>query len=398
MITKITSIQELKQMFLEILLNKTDKISDISEESVLNGIAYGCAKLAQKCLVNQSVIEGHIFPDTSYGEYLDALAAIRGVAPRRGASGSSTYVRLVADVGTMYDKDVNYLTATNGVRFSLEESVTIGINGFAYVKVKSQSVGANTNVDPVTINNISPIPQGHLNVTNEYRASGGSDQESDELFRQRIKESINQLSRTTLSYLEQVFIKINPKVLKIFKGGTTADGKLNIIVVAVNGQDFTQQEFDEILSRSNEYLSLIELYTASTETSLKLLNVDWYPVDIDFRVDLDPAYNVDEVRRNMQIQVNKLFDYRYWKPSDKVEWENILFTIKNVEGVRYVPDNRFYPQRDIIIPQYRLPRVRGFMMRDMNGNIIASNNGVMSDVYYPETTDYNYTNSVLSNI
>ena len=40
MITKITSIQELKQIFLEIFLNKTDKVNDVSAESVLNGLQY----------------------------------------------------------------------------------------------------------------------------------------------------------------------------------------------------------------------------------------------------------------------------------------------------------------------------------------------------------------------
>ena len=73
MITKITTLDELKQIFIEILLNKTDKISDVSNESVLNGIAFGCAKLSQRLLTNQAVVESHIFPDTAYGEYLDAL-------------------------------------------------------------------------------------------------------------------------------------------------------------------------------------------------------------------------------------------------------------------------------------------------------------------------------------
>ena len=89
MITKITSAQELKQIFLEIFLNKTDKVTDVGQESVLNGIAYGCAKVGEKCLVNQSIVEGHIFPDTAYGDYLDNLAAVRGVSPRFKAQGSS---------------------------------------------------------------------------------------------------------------------------------------------------------------------------------------------------------------------------------------------------------------------------------------------------------------------
>ena len=398
MITKITPVEELKQIFLEIFLNKTDKVSDVSDDSVLNAIAYGNAKLTQRTLTNQAIIEGHIFPDSAYGEYLDNLASIRGVAPRFGAVGSTTYVRVTADEGTSYIAGIHTFTSTSGIVFDLEESGVVGINGYAYLKVRSQQSGLNTNVDALSINKVSPIPQGHISVINEYAATGGSDQESDTLFRERIKTNMNQMSRTTLSYLEQVFMKINPRVLRLHKGGIDSDGKFNLIVVSVNGQNFTTAEFDEILSKSEEYLSLSELLREGSDFALKLNNVDWLPVDIEFRADIDPAYDIDSVRRNIQIQMNKLFDYRFWKYGDKIEWENMLYAAKNVEGVRYVPDTHFYPQADINVPKYRLPRVRSFIMRDLDGNIIEDNNGVLSDVFYPNEEDRSYQESVLTMI
>ena len=398
MITKITPVEELKQIFLEIFLNKTDKVSDVSDDSVLNAIAYGNAKLTQRTLTNQAIIEGHIFPDSAYGEYLDNLAAIRGVAPRFGAVGSTTYVRVTADEGTSYIAGIHTFTSTSGIVFDLEESGVVGINGYAYLKVRSQQSGLNTNVDALSINKVSPIPQGHISVINEYAATGGSDQESDTLFRERIKTNMNQMSRTTLSYLEQVFMKINPRVLRLHKGGIDSDGKFNLIVVSVNGQNFTTAEFDEILSKSEEYLSLSELLREGSGFALKLNNVDWLPVDIEFRADIDPAYDIDSVRRNIQIQMNKLFDYRFWKYGDKIEWENMLYAAKNVEGVRYVPDTHFYPQADVNVPKYRLPRVRSFIMRDLDGNIIEDNNGVLSDVFYPNEEDRSYQESVLTMI
>ena len=398
MITKITPVEELKQIFLEIFLNKTDKVSDVSDDSVLNAIAYGNAKLTQRTLTNQAIIEGHIFPDSAYGEYLDNLAAIRGVAPRFGAVGSTTYVRVTADEGTSYIAGIHTFTSTSGIVFDLEESGVVGINGYAYLKVRSQQSGLNTNVDALSINKVSPIPQGHISVINEYAATGGSDQESDTLFRERIKTNMNQMSRTTLSYLEQVFMKINPRVLRLHKGGIDSDGKFNLIVVSVNGQNFTTAEFDEILSKSEEYLSLSELLREGSDFALKLNNVDWLPVDIEFRADIDPAYDIDSVRKNIQIQMNKLFDYRFWKYGDKIEWENMLYAAKNVEGVRYVPDTHFYPQADINVPKYRLPRIRGFIMRDLDGNIIEDNNGALSDVFYPNEEDRSYQESVLTMI
>lgn len=398
MITKITPVEELKQIFLEILLNKTDKVSDVSDDSVLNALAYGCAKLTQRTLTNQAIIEGHIFPDSAYGAYLDALAAVRGVSGRFGATGSTTYVRVTADEGTSYIAGTHTFTSTSGIVFDLEESGVVGVNGYAYLKVRSQQSGLNTNVEPLSINNVSPIPQGHISVINEYAATGGSDAESDDLYRERIKTSINQFSRTTLSYLEQVFMKINPRVLRLHKGGIGSDGRFNLIVVSVNGQNFTDDEFNEILSKSEEYLSLSELLREDGTFALKLNNVDWLPVDIEFRADIDPSYDIDAVRKNIQIQVNKLFDYRFWKYGDKVEWENILYAAKNVEGVRYIPDTHFYPQTDVNVPKYRLPRVRGFIIHDLDGNIIEDNNGVLSDVFYPNEEERAYQSSVLATI
>ncbi len=398
MITKITPIQELKQMFLEIFLNKTDKVNDVGNDSVLNGIAYGVAKVGQKCMVNQAIVEGHIFPDTAYGAYLDELASIRGVAPRFGAAASSTYLRLVGDPGTTYLKNVNTFVSTTGLTFSLENDVVLDVNGYAYAKVRCNQTGLFTNVDPLSINRVNPVPAGHIICTNEYRAVGGRDEEDDDLFRQRIKDNINLLSRTTLSYIEQVFMRINNNVLRVHKGGIDSTGRLNLIVVSVNGQNFSEDEFNEILSNSQEFLSLTELLQTSNNYSLKLNNVNWLLIDIDFRADIDPAYDVDLIRRNVQIQMSKLFDYRFWKYGDKVEWENLLYVAKNTEGIRYVPDVHFYPRADINVPIYRLPRIRSFIMRDLNGNIIEDNGGVLSQFYYPNDIDFAYSNSVLSTI
>ena len=398
MITKIVPVSDLKQMFLEILLNKTDKISDISDDSVLNGIAYGCAKVGQRLLVNQGIVEGHLFPDTAYGQYLDNIASIRGVSPRFGACGSTTYVRVIAEPGTSYIMGVQKFTSTSGVTFELEESKTVDKNGFAYIKVKSTQVGTSTNVDPVSINKVSPKPNGHISVTNEYAATGGMDAESDALFRQRIKNSVNALSRGTIAFIEQVFMKINPRVLRVFKGGITSNGKINLIICSTNGASFSQNEFDLMISRSEEYLSLYDILREVNGYALNLVNVDWQYVDVSFRVELDPSYDVDVVRKNIQIQMNKLFDYRFWNQGDRIEWDDLLQVAKNTEGVRYIPDNYFYPQSDINVPSNKLPRIRGFIMYDLNGNIVESNNGLISDVYYPNSPDIDFQSSVVNTI
>ena len=398
MITKITTVDELKQIFIEILLNKTDKISDVSNESVLNGIAYGCAKLAQRMLVNQGVVESHIFPDTAYGEYLDNLARIRGISPRNNACGSTAYIRVEGKPGTIYEKDKIILSSSSGINFELENDYKLSDLGWGYIKVKSKQVGLTTNVDALTINTMNNAPEGHNICTNEYCATGGLDNEDDDTFRMRIKDSVNQLARNTLSYIEQIFMKINNRVLKVHKGGIDKDNKFNLIVVPTNGQNFSEEEFNEILSRSEEYLSLNEILKDDTEYSLRLKNVDWHPVDIDFRVNIDASYDVDEVRKQMQIKISKLFDYRFWKTGDRIDWENILYLLRNTEGVRYIPENYFNPRVDINVDKYRLPRLRGFILRDLEGNILLDNYSILSEFNYPNDNDTSFQSSILMSI
>nr|DAM23416.1 MAG TPA: Baseplate wedge protein [Caudoviricetes sp.] len=419
MITQITPIDELRQIWIEIFLNKTDKISDVSAESVLNAIAYADSKIAQKIMVNQAVIEGHIFPDTAAGEYLDALAQLRGVAPRFKAAPSTTYVRVIGDPGTFYEAGSVFASNT-GLTFTSMEDVTIGAKDssgqvvdnsrIAYIQVRCTKDGADTNISPLSITRVTPTPTGHQSCTNEYQATGGRDEEDDETFRIRIKESINQLATGTLSQLEQVLMKINPRVLRVLKGGlgvsdttgSAAESRINLTVVSVNGQDFTQSEFDEMYSKAEEFLCLTDLLRVSISgaryPAINLRNVNWLYVNIDFRVDIDPAYNVDTVRTQIQLQLNKLFDYRFWNPGDKVEWDDMLYAVKNVEGVRYVPDTHFNPNYDINVPEYSLPRVRSFIMRDLDGNVIVDNNGVLSEVFYPNVEDSNYQATVLMTI
>jgi hypothetical protein len=394
MITKITPVQELKQLFLEIFLNKTDKITDIAEDSVMNGVAFGAAKIGQKCLTNQAVVEGNLFPDTAYGQYLDNIAVQRGVAPRFGASGSSTYIRIFADAGTYYSTDVQFV-AKNGVIFVLEEAVTVPDTGIIYAKVQSTTTGSRTNVEPLAISNIINRPTGHLNATNEYKAMFGFDVESDDFFRERIKKSANILARGTLAYLEQIFMRINPRVLRLYKNISNS-GSYSLTVVPVNGVNFSTEELTQLQSFSVEFLNLSEILNPDFE--LELVNPTWYEVNVDFRLDIDNALNRDIIRRNLQIQFQKLLDYRHWKPTNRLEWDNLLFAAKQTEGVRYVPDNWFFPQRDENIPTNQLPRIRSFILRDLDGNVWVNDDAFMNEYYYPNNIDFNFQASVLETI
>lgn len=397
-IVKPQTVEELKGMFIELLMNHTNKVTKVAPLSTLNGISYGTAKLGQRVLKDVALIETHLFPDLAYGKYLDKVAENFGVAARFGSSESSTYVRVVGLPGTVYTAGLQEFSSVSGIVFDITKTFTIPAEGFGYVKVRSQTKGVSTNVEPLSISKISPEPIGHKYCVNEYAAYGGRDVEDDEDFRKRIKEGANVLARGTLAMLEQVFNKINNNVLKCYFRGWNTSGQVVIQILTQNGIDLNTAELNELLLKGKDFFSLTELKpNGQNGYGIKLENVEWFPVDISARVEIESNVNPDDVRKEIQIRLNKYFDYRYFdKP--KVEWDDLLGIMKATPGVKYVLDNYFFPQQDIAIPKNQIPRVRGFLMLNPDGSVITNATNTLNPVFYPSTPDISFQKTIYASI
>lgn len=387
MITKTSAtITNLKNLFIEMFLDKTAKVSNVADGSVVNATAFGVAKVAQKAMKDIAIKEAQIFPDTATGVYLDKAAALYGVSPRKGALGSSTYIRVSANPGTVYDTSVAFVNK-NGIRFQVDEALTVGESGYGYVKVRSINAGYSTNVPPNSITNVSPQPQGHIECTNEYYAIGGRDSEDDETFRIRIKNNLNILSKNTIEYWTQTLSNIDDRVLKVMSAGLDEKGIYNLYVVSQNGIFFTEEELDTLLESAQGYFGISELNIEGKVVGIGIKNIDWFYVGsergLDFRVQLQPDYDVSTVRQNIQVNLTKYLDFRFWTPGKIVEWDDLLDIVKKTDGVKYVPDEYFFPYYDQQVPANQLPRIRGFVMRDQDGNILYDSDSNLSPLFYP---------------
>ena len=396
--TNIESINTIKQLIAEIIFDKTSKISKISDDSVVNAFIYGLAKIVQKGLKDVAIVESELFPDSATGVDLDIVADRQGVAARFGASSSSTYIRLVADVGTQYFKDTHLFKSNEGVNFQLASDFTMtNVSGYDYVQVNSTITGVNTNVNANSISSVSPVPIGHQYVVNEYVAVGGADVESDDTFRKRIREAPNYLTSGTLAKLTQVFIRINPNVLNVVFGRIDNTGKIVLSVSTVNGVFLTSDELSDLIAGSANYVALTDQNIYSNQ-SLGIIaeNIDYNYIDLDFTADISNTLNVDDVRKNIQINLSKFLDFRFWDYTKSIQWVQLLNIIKNTKGVNYVSDDSFTPSHDISIYKNQLPRLRGFIMRNIQGNIIIDNNNNINPVFYPNSVKVNFTSSVLN--
>lgn len=387
MITKTSAtITNLKNLFIEMFLDKTAKVSNVADGSVVNATAFGVAKVAQKAMKDIAIKEAQIFPDTATGVYLDKAAALYGVSPRKGALGSSTYIRVSANPGTVYDTSVTFVNK-NGIRFQVDEALTVGESGYGYVKVRSVNAGYSTNVPPNSITNVSPQPQGHIECANEYYAIGGRDSEDDETFRIRIKNNLNILSKNTIEYWTQTLNNIDDRVLKVMTAGLDEKGIYNLYIVSQNGIFFTKEELDTLLESAQGYFGISELNIEGKAVGIGIKNIDWFYVGsergLDFRVQLQPDYDVATVRQNIQINLTKYLDFRFWTPGKIVEWDDLLDIVKKTDGVKYVPDEYFFPYYDQQVPANQLPRIRGFVMRDQDGNVLYDSDSNLSPLFYP---------------
>lgn len=402
MITKTANtIANLKNLWIEMFLNKTDRVSNIADGSVLNGVAYGTAKVAQKAIKDIAIVEAQIFPKSATGEYLDKSAALFGVSPRKEALGSSTYVRVFAEPGTHYEVGIKFISK-NGVQFTVDQPFTVDKSGYGYISVRSVITGSATNVEANSITEVSPRPLTHIECTNEYAAIGGRDYEDDETFRNRIINYNNKLSTDTMEGWTQIFQDLDPRILKVMNVGLGEDGKTHIYLVTQNGSFFTDDELEELLTKATPYFGLTELDLQGNTLGIVIENAKWMYVGgeegVDFRVELSPNAVIADVRKNIQIAMTKYLDFRFWEAGKKVEWDDLLEVVKTAEGVKYVPDEYFFPYFDEEVPLNMLPRIKGFRMRDLEGNILYDSGSSLSNIFYPagESDIYKGSQSVIA--
>lgn len=396
--TKIYLVDELKNLFLQELINKTGgKVSKVSDHSVLNGIAFGSAKVFQKAMKDVALLEAELFPEYAYGEYLDKVAQRYGILDRQKDLKSSVFVKLVATPGSLYTKEQCLFTSTEGITFKLVNDFQVDANGYGYAELMSSSTGLNTNVPANSITKVTGAPSGHKYVINEVAAQGGLNEEDDQSFLKRILQNFNNFSFETLDKLTYIMQKTNPVVLSVKKAGLNTQGKVVLSVVTCNGSVLTDAELDILKQSILPYLSLNDLSVTNrlpgSTTPVVVQNASYTYIDLDFRISLYSNINPDEFRQKVQEQISQLLDFRNWTGT-KVEWETLFAIVRTQSGVKAVPEQYFTPHNDTPVTDINLPRLRGFVMRDETGAVIGSNNGAITPVYYGPDYSKNVFNQI----
>lgn len=389
--TIITTIEELKNIILEILFSKTDKVNKVSSTSIINALAYGIAKIGQKALKDIALIEAQLFPEYATGEYLDLVAARYGIFERLGACSSTTYLFISGTPNTYFDKDKVSFTSNDGITFLLEDSVTIPNCKYVYAKVKSENTGLKTNVAPLSIVNcINPPSSGFDFCINEFMAVGGRDTETDEELLYRIENIHNSLSTKTLEYLTQIALRFQPDILKFVHLGTKL-GKTKLGIYTQSGCNLTDSQLATLRTQMQGYLSISDI---SDEINSRVVfsNVGYSTIDLSFKIEyMTDKYSINEIYLAIQRKLNNFVDFRYWDINKNVQWSDLYSLVRNTEGILSVPYADFKVNgghNDIEVNINLLPRFRSCLIYDINGNSLLDINMVNNmPVIYPIYAD-----------
>lgn len=392
--TKVSSITELKNIIIEILLGKTNKLSKVSAGSIFNAVAYGIAKIGQKALREIAIVESQLFPEYAVGDTLDVVAKRYGIFSRLGASQSSCYIYLFAEPGTIYDENCKFIS-NDGITFTLNEKIVIDENKYAYALATSKESGEKTNVSALSITSCINAPEGHQFCTNTFAANGGRDIESDDEFRDRIENVTNSISTKTLEYLSQVALNFNSNILKFVHLGTHL-GRTLLGVYTQSGALLSDSELTNLAIQLKEYFALSDI-SENLEQRVEFTNVDYTPIDLSMKISyMENLYSVDQIYSSIQKKIMSYVDYRYINTEKNITWIELYELIKNTEGIVNVNYGDFFingGKNDIQINKALLPRFRQMLIYNLDGESLLDTNAIsFMPFIYPVYKNINYEN------
>lgn len=168
---------------------------------------YAAAAQIHGLLLQAQWVLEQSFPQTAQGEYLERLAALRGIS-RSVATCATGILRF--GVSSAVSGDLSIKSGTTcmtdtGVRFATTDDAVL-TSGSLYVDVPAMALvpGRAGNVAANTVTIMAAMPTGIKACTNPEAFSGGDDAESDESLRARLLDSFVRLPNgANAAYYEQ---------------------------------------------------------------------------------------------------------------------------------------------------------------------------------------------------
>lgn len=282
-----------------------------------------------------------IFPEWSYGEFLDGHAKVRGMSRRAAVAATGTLLitgapTTIIPAGSMFS--TASINEEPSVDYMTMEEVTIPESGEVEVEVECSQTGIVGNTTPNTIIFVGNKITGVTGVTNPEEVAGGTEEESDGSLIERIVE----YDRTQ----GESFVG-NPQDYKrwatsvpgvgnaIIIPAQDDSGLVTIIITDANGAPATESLCEEVYN----YIMRPDdpgLRRAPINALLSVLPPDTIDIMIKATVELEEGHDMETVKEDF---VSRLAAYLPFALDDKeIKYSKVWAELSATTGVNDFSD------------------------------------------------------------
>lgn len=276
-----------------------------------------------------------MFPQWSTGDFLDYLANMARLA-RKAPNFASVTIKITGEPGTVIATGTVFATPATeeveSVEFATEENCVLDENGDGTVIARAMIAGTGSNVNANTITMMSVPIEGIISITNPVKATGGTEEETDDALRERILEA----DISAQSYVgnnsdykrwaEEVTGVGTAIVIPEWAGA----GTVKIICTDSNGEAANQSVIDavynHIMSPQDPMQRLAPIGATLTVSAPEIIQVEY-----DFAILLKDNYEVEEIEKLFKVAISA--EYKKAKEEGALKYSHVFSLITEMEGV-----------------------------------------------------------------
>lgn len=283
-----------------------------------------------------------IFPEWSYGEFLDNHAAIRGMT-RKAATAATGDVTVTGTAGTVIPAGTTFSTVSlneddPAISYSASEEATIPTSGSVTVDVVCTETGTEGNTMANTVIMLASSITGITGVTNPTAMTGGTDEETDEALIARIEEYDKNQGDSYIGNVSDYYrwaTSVNGVGNATIIPANNATGLVTIVITDANGdpasEDLCTSVYDYIMS-PDDPMSRI----APINANLSVIAPSLFTVNVSATIELTDEGTMEDV---LAAFVTNMQQYLNEAPTDlEIKLTRVASILSNTEGVNDFTD------------------------------------------------------------
>lgn len=277
-----------------------------------------------------------MFPMWAWGEWLD-LHGVSAKVTRKQASRASGHVTVTGIAGTIIEEGTVFCTEgttdVESVEFATTEEATIPEQGTVDIPVASVLTGATYNVTRNTVTLQKQPNENITSVTNENPIRGGTDEEDDDTYRERILEKLRS-AEVSFVGCDADYVRWAKEVSGVGSAAVEPEwkgpGTVKVVVADPDGSAVGEETLkaveNYIVSPKDRLKRLAPIGASVTISTVQDMTMKYRAV-----IELESNYSVDNVKEAF-LSALKTY-YRTAKDNEEIRYTVVSALLSNTAGV-----------------------------------------------------------------